>query len=101
MSRTQWTHVEVVLLTWQQLPEELLRLTADWTFIESRFYRIAQADMVSTLTLQVLGFFEQLKDEKRIADFCSRVVVTEQTKDLKLPDTGPARYSELPEWIRP
>jgi len=29
MSRTQITYVEVVLLTWQQLPEELLSLCAD------------------------------------------------------------------------
>ena len=45
MSRTQITYVEVVLLSWQKLPDELLSLSANWLFLESRFYRIAQADM--------------------------------------------------------
>jgi hypothetical protein len=89
MSRTQITHVEVVLLTWQKLPDELRSLSADWVFIECRFYRIAQADIVGELTIELLGFFEQLKKESRITDFCSRVVVTEQ-----------ARHCELPDWVR-
>jgi hypothetical protein len=90
MSRTQITHVEVVLLTWQKLPDELLSLSADWTLLECRFYRIAQADIEGELTLELLGFFERLKEENRITDFCSRVVVTEQ-----------ASHSELPDWVRP
>ncbi len=89
MSRTQITHVEVVLLTWQQLPEELLSLSADWIVMECRFYRIAQADMVGALTIELLRLFERLKEENRITDFCSRVVLT-----------GQARDSELPDWIR-
>jgi hypothetical protein len=90
MSGTQITYVEVVLLAWQELPEELLSLSADWTVIECRFYRIAQADIVGALTIELLGFFEQLKEESRIIDFCSRVVVVEQTQ-----------HSELPDWVRP
>ena len=41
MRRTLLAHVEVVLLTWQQLPEELVALSADWVY-KSRFYRIAR-----------------------------------------------------------
>lgn len=90
MSGTQITYVEVVLLAWQELPEELLSLSVDWTVIECRFYRIAQADIVGALTIELLGFFEQLKEENRIIDFCSRVVLVEQTQ-----------HSELPDWVRP
>jgi hypothetical protein len=90
MSGTQITYVEVVLLAWQELPEELLSLSTNWIFIDGRFYRIAQADIVGALTIELLGFFEQLKEENRIIDFCSRVVVTEQTQ-----------LNELPDWVRP
>jgi hypothetical protein len=90
MSGTQITYVEVVLLVWQELPDELLNLNTDWTVIECRFYRIAQADIVGALTIELLGFFEKLKAENRIIDFCSRVVVTEQTQ-----------HTELPDWVRP
>jgi len=101
MSRTQITYVEVVLLTWQQLPEELLSLCAEWIVIECRFYRIAQADIAGALTLELLEFFEQLKEEHRITDFCSRVVLAGQTGESSLPDTAQARESELPDWVRP
>lgn len=90
MSGTQITYVEVVLLAWQELPEEFLSLNTDWTVIECRFYRVAQADIAGALTIELLGFFERLKAENRIIDFCSRVVVTEQTP-----------LSELPDWVRP
>jgi hypothetical protein len=90
MSGTQITYVEVVLLAWQELPDELLSLSTDWTVIECRFYRIAQADIVGALTIELLGFFEQLKAENRIIDFCSRVVVAEETQ-----------LNELPDWVRP
>src|SRR2546428_12014665 len=86
MRRTQITHIEVVLLTWQPLPEELVSLSAEWIFMECRFYRIAQADLEGTLTIELLGFFEQLKEEHRITDFCSRVVATGQTEDHLSPD---------------
>ena len=101
MSRTQITYVEVVLLTWQQLPEELLSLCAEWNVMECRFYRIAQADIAGALTIELLEFFEQLKEEKRITDFCSRVVLTGQTGESGLLDTGQAQQSELPDWVRP
>ncbi len=101
MSRTQITYVEVVLLTWQQLPEELLSLCAEWIVMECRFYRIAQADIAGALTIELLEFFEQLKEENRITDFCSRVVLTGQTEESGLLDTGRARESELPDWVRP
>jgi len=90
MSGTQITYVEVVLLAWQELPDELLSLSTDWTVIECRFYRIAQADIVGALTIELLGFFEQLKAKNHIIDFCSRIVVTEQTQ-----------HTELPDWVRP
>ncbi len=101
MSRTQITHIEVVLLTWQQLPEELLSLSADWMVTECRFYRIAQADVAGTLTIELLGLFEQLKVENRITDFCSRVAVSRQTEESELLNTVQAQVSELPDWIRP
>ena len=57
MSRKQITYVEVVLLRWQELPNDLLSLSANWIFTESRFYRIAQADMGGALTVEMLGLF--------------------------------------------
>jgi hypothetical protein len=94
-------HVEVVLLSWQQLPDELLSLSANWIFLESRFYRIAQVDMAGVLTIEMLEFLEQLKEQHRIADVCSRVVVSEQAVFTKTIDLGEAKYNELPEWVRP
>jgi len=101
MNRKQITHVEVVLLTWQQLPEELFSLSTEWVFMECHFYRIAQADMESGLTLELLEFFEQLKEENRITDFCSRIVLARQTDESKLLDSYQIQMSELPDWIRP
>ena len=95
------TRVEVVLLSWQQLPEELLSLSANWIFLESRFYRIAQVDMEGVLTIEMLEFLEQLKEQHQIADFCSRVIAREQAVSTKTKDLGEAKYSELPEWVRP
>ena len=99
MSGTQLTHVEVVLLTWQQLPVELLSLSSDWMFTDSRFYRIAQADIAGELTIDLLGLFEQLKSEHLIADSCSRVVMAKKTSSAHLPDTEQAVKSELPDWV--
>ena len=99
MSGTQLTHVEVVLLTWQQLPVELLSLSSDWMFTDSRFYRIAQADLAGELTIDLLGLFEQLKHEHRIADACSRVVIAKQAALPQLPHTEQAITGELPDWV--
>jgi len=44
-----------------------------WIVMECRFYRIAQADIAGALTIELLEFFEQLKEQNRITDFCSRV----------------------------
>jgi hypothetical protein len=99
MRRTQITHLEVVLLTWQPLPEELLSLSADWIFLECRFYRIAQADLEDILTLELLGLFEQLKAEHRITDVCSRVVVRGQTEEHLPPDMEQASERALPDWV--
>src|SRR5215471_9057152 len=101
MSRTQINYVEVVLLSWQKLPDELFSLSANWVFIESRFYRIAQADMDGALTVEVLGLFEQLKKQNYITDFCSRVVVRTQDATTQPVDGVQANYSLLPDWIRP
>ena len=101
MSRTQITYVEVVLLSWQKLPDELFSLSANWLFMESRFYRIAQADMGSSLTVKVLGVFEQLKKQNYITDFCSRVVVRTYDATTQPIDRVQANYSALPDWIRP
>src|SRR5260370_13103984 len=101
MSRTQMTRVEVVLLSWQQLQEELLSLSANWMYLESRFYRIAQVDMEGVLTIEMLEFLEHLKEQNHIADFCSRVIAREQAASIKTIDLGEAKYSELPEWVRP
>jgi hypothetical protein len=104
MSGTQLTHVEVVLLTWQQLPVELLGLSTDWVLTESRFYRIAQADITGELTIELLELFEQLKDEHLIADSCSRVVMAKRPIPHKSPNTeqaaGENTESELPDWVR-
>lgn len=94
-------HVEVVLLSWQQLPEELLSLSANWMYLESRFYRIAQVDMEGVLTIEMLEFLEQLKEQHQIADFCSRVIAREQAVSTKTIDLGEPKYNELPEWVRP
>jgi hypothetical protein len=94
-------HVEVVLLSWQQLPDELLSLSANWMYLESRFYRIAQVDMEGVLTIEMLEFLEQLKELHQIADFCSRVIAREQAVSTKTIDLGEAKYNELPEWVRP
>lgn len=101
MSGTQIMHVEVVLLSWQQLPEELLSLSANWLYLESRFYRIAQVDMEGVLTIEMLEFLEHLKEQNQIADFCSRVIAREQAAFAKTIDLGEAKYRELPEWVRP
>jgi hypothetical protein len=101
MSGKQIMHVEVVLLSWQQLPEELLSLSANWMYLESRFYRIAQVDMEGVLTIEMLEFLEQLKEQHQIADFCSRVIAREQAVSTKTIDLGEAKYNELPEWVRP
>jgi|GEM_PF-1563071 len=101
MSRTQLAHVEVVLLTWQQLPDELINLSADWMFTESRFYRIAQADIVGVLNIGLIGLFEQLKAQNRITDFCSRVVVIKQITYREVSDTEQIVANELPDWVRP
>lgn len=95
------TRVEVVLLSWQQLPVELLSLSANWVYLESRFYRIAQVDMEGVLTIEMLEFLEQLKEQHQIADFCSRVIAREQAVSTKTIDLGEAKYNELPEWVRP
>ncbi len=101
MSRTQINYVEVVLLSWQKLPDELFSLSANWIFIESRFYRIAQADIYGALTVEVLGLFEQLKKQNYITDFCSRVVVRTSDATTQPIDRVQANYSALPDWIRP
>src|SRR5260370_21911382 len=101
MSRTQITYVEVVLLTWQQLPEELLSLCAEWIVMECRFYRIAQADIAGALTIELLEFFEQLKEQNRITAFCSRVVLTKQTGESGLLDAEWAMERQLPDWVPP
>jgi hypothetical protein len=95
---TQYTHIEVVLLNWQPLPDALTRLHADWSFVESRFYRIAQADVVASLNVGLLELFEQLKLENDIADYCSRVVVTRHAP-LKTPNTGQLVADDLPDWV--
>jgi hypothetical protein len=99
MHGTQLTHVEVVLLNWQQLPLELLSLSSDWMFTDSRFYRIAQADIAGELTIDLLGLFEQLKEEHRIADSCSRVVIAKQVAPAHTSNTEQAITSELPDWV--
>ncbi len=101
MNRTQIAYVEVILLSWQNLPEELFSLSANWIFTESRFYRIAQADMGSALTVEMLGLFEQLKKQNAITDFCSRVVVKAQEMITQPLERMQANYSALPDWIRP
>jgi hypothetical protein len=101
MSRAQITYVEVILLSWQKLPDELFSLSADWIFTESRFYRIAQADMSRALTVEMLGLFEHLKKQNSITDFCSRVVVKIQEMTTQPLDRVQANYSVLPDWIRP
>jgi hypothetical protein len=101
MSKMQITCIEVILLNWQKLPDELRSLSANWIFTESRFYRIAQADMVSTLTVEMLGHFEQLKKQNHITDFCSRVVVKPQEVTTQPLDRVQANYNFLPDWIRP
>ena len=101
MSRTQIAYVEVVLLSWQQLPEDLLSLSANWIFTESRFYKIAQADIVSALTVEMLGLFEQLKKQNYITDFCSRVVIRTPNRFTQPIDRMQANYSLLPDWIQP
>ena len=95
---TQFTHIEVVLLNWQPLPDALTRLHADWSFVESRFYRIAQADVIASLNVGLLELFEQLKLENDIADYCSRVVVT-RNAPLKTPTTGQLAANDLPDWV--
>jgi hypothetical protein len=101
MGQILLAHVEVVLLTWQQLPDELIALSADWMFTESRFYRIAQADVVGELNIELIGLFEQLKAEQRISDFCTRMVAIKRAATLELPETEQLARSDLPEWIRP
>jgi hypothetical protein len=100
MMRTQFTHVEVVLLTWQPLPDELLHLSANWMFMDSRFYRIAYADIMDGLSIRLIGLFEHLKQQSRITDFCSRVVVTQRATTDVLPETQPLVGRELPDWVR-
>jgi hypothetical protein len=103
MSRTLLTHVEVVLLSWQQLPDELLTLSTDWIITESRFYRIAQADISggsSGFGIQLIRYFEALKTENRICDFCSRLVAATQDSYPFSPDTEQLSASELPAWVR-
>lgn len=101
MTRTQLTHIEVVLLTWQQLPSELVSLSGHWIFVDCRFYRIAQVDMTGDLTIELLGLFEQLKEENRITDFCGRVIPIKQRNTHILPDTGDTLKNELPDWVLP
>ncbi len=98
MERMQSTHIEVVLLTWQQLPDELTRLNAEWTFVESRFYRIAQTDIRESLNIGLLELFEQLKQENGIADFCSRIVLSKPELQ-KIPNTGQLDTHDLPDWV--
>lgn len=103
MSRTLLTHVEVVLLSWQQLPDELLALSADWIVTESRFYRIAQADIATGtggFGIQLIRYFETLKTENRICDFCSRLVAATQETYPYSPDTEQLNVTELPAWVR-
>ncbi len=101
MTTTQITCIEVILLSWQKLPEELRILSTNWIFTESRFYRIAQADMSSSLTVEMLGLFAQLKKQNHITDFCSRVVVRPQEVTTQPLDKAKANYNNLPDWIRP
>jgi hypothetical protein len=101
MMKTQRTHVEVILLTWQPLPDELLNLSANWMFTDSRFYRIAHADIMDGLSIGLIGLFERLKQQSRITDFCSRVVVTQRTTTVSLPENQPLVGRELPDWVRP
>ena len=101
MSSTHIACIEVILLSWQKLPDELRSLSTNWIFTESRFYRIAQADMDSSLTVEMLGLFEQLKKYNHITDFCSRVVVRPKEMTTQPLDRVKANYSNLPEWIRP
>ena len=101
MSSIQITCIEVILLSWQKLPDELRILNVNWIFIESRFYRIAQADMGSTLTIEMLGLFERLKKQNHITDFCSRVVVRPQEITTRPLDRAKVNYNNLPDWIRP
>ena len=99
MDRTQFTHIEVVLLAWQQLPVELTRLNVHWTFLESRYYRIAQADIQEKLNISLLEFFEQLKREHDITDFCSRVVMVKSETYRRIPDTEQLKVLDLPDWV--
>ena len=101
MTSTQLTHIEVVLLTWQQLPGELLDLSTHWIYVECRFYRIAQVDIAGDLTINLLELFGHLKEENRITDFCGRVLPMNQRNTRVLPDTGDALKSELPDWVLP
>jgi hypothetical protein len=101
MRKTQFTRVEVILLVWQPLPDELLNLCADWMFTESRFFRIAQADILDGLSIRLIGLFEHLKQQNRITDFCSRVVMSKQIVSNTSPDTEPLMMGELPDWVRP
>ena len=68
------THIEVVLLDWPKLPPEFLALSSNWTFLTSRFYCIAQTDIQRELTTGELETFEEIKEQDRIIDFCSRIV---------------------------
>jgi len=103
MSRNLLTHVEVVLLSWQQLPDELLTLSLNWIVTESRFYRIAQADIAGGAggcSIQLIRYFEALKAEHRICDFCSRLIVAPLETYPQMPDTEQFATIELPDWVR-
>ena len=85
------THIEVVLIDSQKLPDEFLVLSEEWKYLVGGIYSIVQTDIMRELTPAEDALLEQLKSEGKIITGARRTRVVESASS----------ETALPDWAEP
>lgn len=91
MTQQVITHLEVILGDWQQLPDALLTLNEQWTYINGSIYVIAHANVARALSSEEEALFVQLQSQGAIIAGSSRKQALDTTDNALI----------LPEWAAP
>ena len=85
------THIEVVLIDSQKLPDEFLVLSEEWKYLVGGIYSIVQTDIMRELTPAEDTLLERLKSEGKIIAGASRTRMVESASS----------ETALPDWAEP
>jgi len=85
------THIEVVLIDSQKLPDEFLVLSEEWKYLVGGIYSIVQTDLTRELTPAEHALIERLKSEGKIIAGANRT----RTVETGISETA------LPDWAEP